>query len=77
MTTLEHPHQAAANFYLFLRLNSALKGQRFCNVTEIITNATEELKRVSQNQGCFRHLYSNYQGCTVAEGTGLKEMLLK
>jgi hypothetical protein len=49
MATLEHPHLAAANFYLFLRLKSALKGQHFCNATENIKNPTEELKRLSQS----------------------------
>jgi len=49
MTTLEHPHLAAANFYLFLRLKRALKGQHFCNGTETIKNATVELKRLSQS----------------------------
>jgi len=46
MRALEHPPYspdlAAADFYL-------LKGRRFCNATDIIKNATEELKRLSQN----------------------------
>jgi hypothetical protein len=59
---MEHPpyspNLAAADFYLFPQLKSALKGRRFCDVTEIIKNVTEELKRLSQNgfQECFRHL---------------------
>jgi len=62
VTTMEHPpyspNLAAADFYLFPQLKSALKGRRFCDVTEIIKNVTEELKRLSQNgfQECFRHL---------------------
>jgi hypothetical protein len=36
---------APADFYLFRRLKSALKGRRLCNVTDINTNATEELKK--------------------------------
>jgi hypothetical protein len=59
MTTLEHPHLAAANFYLFPRLKSTLKRKRFCNAPENIKNATEELKRLSQNQEYFQHLYSH------------------
>jgi len=31
------------------RLKSVLKGQRFCDATDISKNATEELKRLSQN----------------------------
>jgi hypothetical protein len=38
-----------ADFYLFPRLKSALKGRRFCDATDIIKIATEELKRLSQN----------------------------
>jgi hypothetical protein len=64
MTTLGHlpysPHLVPADFYLFPRLNSAMKGRRFCDATEIIKNATKELKRFSQNgfQECFQHAYS-------------------
>jgi transposase len=53
VTTLEHPKYSseltAADFCLFLRMTSALKGRRFCDDTDIIKNATEELKRLSQN----------------------------
>jgi len=37
-------------------MKSALKGRRFCDATDIIKNATDELKRLSQNdlQECFR-----------------------
>jgi transposase len=51
VTTLEHPPYspdlAPADFYLFPQLISALKGVRFCDATDIIKNATEELKRLS------------------------------
>jgi len=33
-----------SDFYLFCRLKSGLEGQRFCDTTDIIKNATEELK---------------------------------
>jgi transposase len=49
MTTLEHPPYfpdlAPADFYLFPRLLSTLKRWRFYDATDIIKNATEELKR--------------------------------
>ena len=57
VTTLEQPLLLSpADFYLFARLKSALKGQRFCDATDIIKNATEELNRLSQNgfQECFQ-----------------------
>jgi len=51
VTTLEHPPYSSGlpspDFYLLSRLKSALKGQWFCYATEIIKNATEELKRFS------------------------------
>jgi len=50
VTTLQHspyfPYQAAADFVLFPLMSSALKGRRFYNATDIIKNATEELKRL-------------------------------
>jgi hypothetical protein len=59
LTTLENllysPDLAPADFYLLPRLKSALKGWRCCDAIDIIKNATEELKRISQNcfRGCF------------------------
>ena len=65
--SLEHlpysPDLVPAHFYLFPLLKSVLKGLRCCDSTDIIKNATEELKRLSQNgiQECFQHLYSPSQ----------------
>jgi histone-lysine N-methyltransferase SETMAR len=73
VTTLEHPPYspdlAAADFYLVPREKSALKGRRICDVTEVIKNATEELKRLSQNlfHECLQHLYSRWQKCVVTQ----------
>jgi transposase len=73
VTTLEHlpysPDLAPTNFYPLSRLKSASKGTRCCDAIGIIKNATEELKRISQNafQECFQHLYSRWQKCTVAQ----------
>ena len=49
------PDQAAADFYMYHQLKSAMKGRRFCVATEIIKNATEELKMLSPDdfQECF------------------------
>jgi hypothetical protein len=38
------PDLVPADFYLFPRLTSALKERRFCDATDIVRNATEELK---------------------------------
>jgi len=78
MTTLEYPpyspNLTPTDFYLFPRLKSAWKGRRFCDDVGIIKNATEGLKRYSQNgfQECFQHLYSNQQKCTYANGDYFK-----
>ena len=73
VATLEHPPYSAdlasAEFYLFSLLKSALKGLRFCDATDIIQNAMEELKRLSQNgfQERFQHLYSRWQKRVLAQ----------
>jgi len=73
VTTLQHPPYspdlAQADFYLVPREKSALKRRRICDVTDIIKNATEELKRLSQNvfQKCLQHLYSRWQKCVAAQ----------
>jgi hypothetical protein len=71
MTTLEQPlyspDLAPADFYLFPRLKSALKGWAllWCY---IIKNALDELKKFSRKgfQEFYQHLYSRWQMC-VAE----------
>ena len=62
VTTLEHPRfspdLAATGFYPFRRLKSVLKERRFYDDTNVIKNAMEGLKRLSQNgfQECFGDL---------------------
>jgi hypothetical protein len=74
VTTVEHPHTlptclGVISICSFL-LKSTLKGRHFCDVTDIIENATEELKRFLQNgfQECFQHVCSRWQKCIVAQG---------
>ena len=49
VTTLElrpyPPDLAPADFYLLIRLKSALKGRPYCDATDVTKNATEELKK--------------------------------
>ena len=47
---------------LLLRLKSALNERRFCDATDIIQNAAEEPKRLSQNgfHECFQHLFRHW-----------------
>ena len=74
VTTLEHPPYSPdltlIDLYLFRRLKSALKGRRFCDAFDISKNATDELKRFSQNgfQECFQQLYSRWEMCVAANG---------
>jgi len=59
VTTLKHtpysPGWAPVDFEILPRLKLALKGWRFCDGADIVKNAMEELKRLSQNdlQECF------------------------
>jgi hypothetical protein len=52
------------DFYLLPRLKSALQRRRFCDGTDIIRNATEELKRLSQT-GTLPTNYSRWQKCIL------------
>ena len=47
-----------------------MKERHMCDVTDIIKNATEELKIFKKNgfQNCFQRLYSRWQKCIVAQG---------
>jgi hypothetical protein len=39
-----------ADFHLFPRMKSPFRGRRFCDATDLIENATEELKMLLQNR---------------------------
>ena len=73
MTTLQSSPSPldpdTADLCVFPPLKAALNGWRVCCSTDI-KNATEELKRLSQNgfQECFQDLYSSWQKCTDAQG---------
>jgi hypothetical protein len=70
MTVLNQtPDLIPADLYMFPLLTSALKGRRFYDATDIITNATEELKWLSLNGfgECFQHLYSCWQKRIIAQ----------
>ena len=81
VTTLEHPPYShdltEADFYPFPQLKSALKGRRICDATDIIKNATVELKRLSPNgfHECFQQIYSRWKkSVQLHKGTILKKM---
>jgi hypothetical protein len=72
VTTLLHPPYSpdisSPDFHLFPGLKSTLNEQRCFEATDI-KNATEELKRLSQNgfQECFQRFYSRWQKCIFAQ----------
>jgi hypothetical protein len=53
VTKLQHPScsrdLSASDYYPISPLKSATKGRHFCDATDIIKNAAEELKRLLQN----------------------------
>jgi hypothetical protein len=64
------PELAPADFYLFPRMKSVLKGRRFRDATDIIENAAEKLKIISQNgsQECISHLLIRCQMFSCIRG---------
>jgi histone-lysine N-methyltransferase SETMAR len=74
VTTLEHPPYspdlAPADFFLFPRLKSSLKGKRFADVEDVRENATKVLKDIQENEfhKCFEQLYDRWGKCVVAGG---------
>jgi len=64
------PDLAPPDYYLFPRLKSALKWRRFCDATDVIKNATEDLNRFQQNgfQKFCQHHYSRWKKCIVVQG---------
>ena len=74
LAVLDHPpytHDVApADFFLFSRLKSAIKGARFADVNAIKDRVTAVLRSISQESfaDCFRKLYERCQTCVVADG---------
>ena len=66
VATLKHPIYSPVWIWFL----PALKGRRFCDATDIIRNATDELKRFSQNDSrkCFQHFYTRRQKCMAVQG---------
>jgi hypothetical protein len=45
-----------------------IDGAALCDATNIIKNATEELKSFNGVQECFHYLYSRWRKCVFAQG---------
>jgi transposase len=69
VTILEHPPNSPdlvpADVYLFPQMKSVLKGRVFGDTTDIIKNATIELKRLSKLLPEKSQTHSRWQKCTV------------
>ena len=61
---------APAEFFLFPRLNAAIKGARFVNVNATKDRVTAVLRSIPEEAfaDCFRKLYERFQTCVVADG---------
>jgi hypothetical protein len=70
--SISHPDLAAPDFYLFLGLEISINGTALFDVTNIMKNATEELKRHNGVQECFQRLYSGWRKCVFAQGDYLE-----
>ena len=68
VTTLEHPpyssNLTATDFHLFSWLKSALKGQCFCDGTDIIKNVMDELKKLPGMFPAPLQLLAEVYSCT-------------
>ena len=74
MTPLTHPPYspdlAACDFFLFLRMNKDLKGNRFENVDEVKEKTTMALQGITlkQFQGCFQCWKTRLDRCIASWG---------
>ncbi|GFV40699.1 mariner Mos1 transposase [Trichonephila clavipes] len=66
----EYAMQAPADFFLFTKLKSALKGKRFTDITDIQSNVTAELKAIPKELFYSRlhGLYTRPQQCITIHG---------
>jgi hypothetical protein len=61
---------ASADFYLFSWYKPDLQVERYCDATDTIQNANEDLKRLPYIgfQECFQHVYSHWQKWLITQG---------
>ena len=72
------PDLVPADFFLFPKLKSTLKGRRFQTVEEIKENSLQDLRAIPQNtiQGAFQKWKNAGSGVSTVEGSTLKETSL-
>jgi transposase len=64
------PDLAPADFFLFQKLKSTLKGRRFHSVVEIKEKSLEDLRAIPKNafQDCFRKWEKRWERCMNSQG---------
>lgn len=64
------PDLAPADFFLFPKLKTVIKGTRFVDVEDIKKNVTSTLKSIPKEdfKSCFQNLYKRAQKCITADG---------
>lgn len=69
------PDLAPADFFLFPRIKSALKGTRFSSIDEIQSAVTKTLREVPEDafQGAYRSWQSRWKKCVEAQGQYFEE----
>ena len=72
------PDLAPADFFLFPKLKSTLRGRRFQTVEEIKENSLQDLLAIPQNtfQDAFQNWKNAGSGVSTVEGSTLKETSL-
>jgi transposase len=65
-----YPDLAPADFFLFPKLKSTLKGRRFESIEAIKTNSLEHFRSIPKTafQECFRTLKKRWQRCVQSRG---------
>jgi transposase len=64
------PDLAPADFFLFPKLKTTLKGHRFQTIEEIQENATRELRAITENalQEAFQQWKKHWERCIASRG---------
>jgi hypothetical protein len=68
------PDLAPADFFLFLKLKSTLKGRRFDTIEEIKGNSQRDLKVIQTQafQDCFQNWKKRWERCISSGGSTLR-----
>ena len=64
------PNLAPADFFLFPKLKSTLKGRRFHTIEEIKENSLQDLRAIPQNtfQDAFQNWKQRWERCIKSRG---------